>query len=72
MIITRTPLRMSFVGGGSDMPSFYKHTAGAVVSSSIDKYVYVMLKEKFDDKIRISYAQNELVKNRSEIKLSYY
>ena len=68
MIITRTPLRMSFVGGGSDMPLFYKHSPGAVISSSINKYIYVMLQKKFDENIRISYAQNELVKNRQKIK----
>ena len=79
MIITRTPLRMSFVGGGSDMPLFYKHSPGAVISSSINKYIYVMLQKKFDENIRISYAQNELVKNRQKIKhpiikniLNYY
>ncbi|MCX6796254.1 MAG: kinase, partial [Candidatus Falkowbacteria bacterium] len=56
MIISKTPLRMSFVGGGSDLPSFYEKFDGAVVSASIDRYIYVTVNKKFDDKIRISYS----------------
>ena len=48
MIVCRTPLRMSFVGGGSDMESYYKHHGGAVVSTSIDKYIYLCANQKFD------------------------
>ena len=47
MIISKTPLRMSFVGGGSDLPAFYRDHGGAVISSSINKYVYIILKKKF-------------------------
>ena len=46
MIISKTPLRMSFVGGGSDMPSFYKEHGGAVLSSAIDAFVYIAVKKK--------------------------
>ncbi len=68
MIISRTPLRMSFVGGGSDLPSFFKSHGGAVISTSIDKYVYIILKEKFDPGYRISYSITENVPNRDDIK----
>jgi D-glycero-alpha-D-manno-heptose-7-phosphate kinase len=61
VIISRTPLRMSFVGGGSDLPSFYRKYGGAVVSTSIDKYVYVTINRKFDDHIRLSYSKTEEV-----------
>ena len=43
MIISRTPLRMSFVGGGSDIPAFYRMHGGAVISTTINKYVYVSI-----------------------------
>ena len=56
MIISKTPLRMSFVGGGSDLPVFYRNFGGAVVSTAIDKFVYVSVNKKFDDRIRVSYS----------------
>ena len=59
MIISRTPLRMSFVGGGSDLPAFYRLQPGAVLSTSIDKYVYVTVNAKFDERLRISYSRTE-------------
>jgi D-glycero-alpha-D-manno-heptose-7-phosphate kinase len=59
MIISRTPLRMSFVGGGSDLPSFYRRHGGAVVSTAINKFVYITLNEKFDHRIRVSYSRTE-------------
>ncbi len=61
MIISRTPLRMSFVGGGSDLPAYYRLHGGAVVSTAIDKYVHVTVNPKFDDKIRVSYSRTEEV-----------
>lgn len=61
MIISRTPLRMSFVGGGSDLPSFYRRHNGAVVSTAIDRYVYVNINRKFDGGIRVAYSKNEEV-----------
>jgi D-glycero-alpha-D-manno-heptose-7-phosphate kinase len=59
MIISRTPLRMSFVGGGTDLPSFYRQHGGAVVSTAINKFVYITLNEKFDHRIRVSYSRTE-------------
>lgn len=68
MIVVRTPLRLSFVGGGSDMKAFYKEKAGMVVSSAIDKFVYAIVKERFDDMIFINYSQKECVNHISEIR----
>jgi D-glycero-alpha-D-manno-heptose-7-phosphate kinase len=68
MIITRTPFRMSFVGGGSDLPSFAREHGGAVVSASINKYVYIAINKKFDPGIRVSYSETELVEFASQIK----
>ena len=59
MIVVRTPLRMSFVGGGSDLPSYYKQMGGAVLSTSVDKYMHVIVNQKFDDSIRLSYSVTE-------------
>jgi len=59
MIISKTPLRMSFVGGGSDLPVFYLKFGGAVVSTAINKFVYVTVNQKFGEKIRISYSKTE-------------
>lgn len=61
MIISRTPLRMSFVGGGSDLPSFYRTHGGAVISTAIDKYIYINVNKKFDNGIRIAYSKTEEV-----------
>jgi len=67
MIISRTPLRMSFVGGGSDIPAFYRENGGAVVSTAIDKYVYVNVNKKFDSGIRIAYSKTEEVDSVGKI-----
>lgn len=56
MVISQTPLRISFVGGGTDLKSFYEVEDGMVASSTIDKYVYVIVKERFDSKIYINYS----------------
>jgi D-glycero-alpha-D-manno-heptose-7-phosphate kinase len=67
MIITRTPLRISFAGGGSDLPAFYKQEQGAVVSTAIDKYIYITVNPKFDHKIRASYSVTEIVDGVEEV-----
>ena len=61
MIISRTPLRMSFVGGGSDLPSFYHLHNGAVISTAINKYIYININKKFDNGIRVAYSKTEEV-----------
>jgi D-glycero-alpha-D-manno-heptose-7-phosphate kinase len=68
MILSRTPLRISFAGGGSDLPGFYTQEQGAVLSTSIDKYVYLAIHRFFDsDKIQLKYSQTELVNDSSDI-----
>jgi D-glycero-alpha-D-manno-heptose-7-phosphate kinase len=68
MIISRTPFRISFAGGGSDLPSFYMHEQGAVLSTSIDKYVYMAIHKFFDrNKIQLKYSKTELVDHISKI-----
>src|SRR3990167_2682378 len=61
MIITRSPLRISFAGGGTDIPAFYKsYGPGIVVSTSINKHVYVSACRKFDKKVSVRYRQHEM------------
>jgi D-glycero-alpha-D-manno-heptose-7-phosphate kinase len=70
MIITQTPLRISFVGGGTDYPEHFRQHGGATVTTSIDKYVYIMitrLTEFFDHRIRVSYSKTELCRCVDEI-----
>jgi D-glycero-alpha-D-manno-heptose-7-phosphate kinase len=68
LIVSRTPLRMSFAGGGSDLSAYYERYGGAVLSASIDKYVYVTLNKKFDKGVRLSYSVTELSDNWFDIK----
>ena len=73
MIIARSPLRVSFCGGGSDIPSFYEKYGGCVVSCSIRKYVYVALHPSFDKKtITLKYSKTEEVTNFDEIEHKYF
>jgi D-glycero-alpha-D-manno-heptose-7-phosphate kinase len=67
MVITQTPLRVSLLGGGTDFRDFYIKEGGAVLSLAIDKYVYVIIKERFDDKIYINYSKKEIVDSVDEI-----
>jgi D-glycero-alpha-D-manno-heptose-7-phosphate kinase len=68
MIITRTPLRISFVGGGSDLSAFYSTESGAVVTTAINKYIYITVNPKFDHKIRASYSRTEIVDSVDELR----
>ncbi len=68
MIITRTPFRISFSGGGSDLPAFYKKEPGIVLSTSIDKYMLIAIHPFFDpQKIQLKYSRTELVTKQSDI-----
>ena len=67
MIISRTPFRMSFAGGGSDIASFYRRHGGAVLSTAINQYVYVTVSEKFDHTLRVSYSQTEEVESADNV-----
>lgn len=67
MIISRTPLRISFVGGGSDISSFYRKQEGGVVSTAINKYVYIAINRQFDGRILVNYSKTEIVTKISDI-----
>jgi D-glycero-alpha-D-manno-heptose-7-phosphate kinase len=67
VIIVQTPLRISFFGGGTDFPSFFMEEGGCVLSSAIDKYIFVSVKERFDNKLRVGYTQTEMVDSVDEI-----
>jgi D-glycero-alpha-D-manno-heptose-7-phosphate kinase len=69
-VLTRTPLRVSFAGGGTDLSDFYERDYGAVLSTAIDKYIYVTVKrhgEVFDEKVRLSYSKTESVATVDEV-----
>ena len=71
MIITQTPFRMSFFGGGTDMPDFFKEHGGAVLSSTFDKYCYVTVRHLprfFDWKTHLTYSKTEYVNSYDEIR----
>lgn len=68
MIISRTPLRISFAGGGSDLPSYYLKHGGAVLSTTIDKYIYIAVHRYFSsNQSLLKYSKTELVNNNDEI-----
>ena len=70
MIISKTPFRISFIGGGTDFPSFYNKKPGLVIGGTINKYCYVtarFLPNVFDYKHRIVWSKNEVVNNNREI-----
>lgn len=67
MIITRTPFRVSFSGGGSDLAAFHDSEPGAVLSTAVDKYVYLTVKERFGNNFRVSYSRTELVEKAKDI-----
>ena len=71
MIISRTPYRISFFGGGSDYPEWYLKNGGCVISSTINKFIYISCRELppyFQYKHRIVYSETEMVQNLNEIK----
>jgi D-glycero-alpha-D-manno-heptose-7-phosphate kinase len=67
MIISRTPLRISFVGGGTDLPAFYEEHGGAVVSAAIDKWISVIVAPRFERDVRVSYSRTEIVENAAAV-----
>lgn len=68
MIIVQTPLRVSLFGGGTDFPSYFLEKGGCVLSTAIDKYIFVTIKKRFDNKIRIGYTKTEMVDCLDDIK----
>jgi len=67
MLISQTPLRISLAGGGTDLAAYYSEKPGAVLSSAIDKYVYVIVNPRFDDRIVLGYTRKEIVLDVNEI-----
>lgn len=61
MIITQTPLRIGLLGGGTDLPGYYRKHGGRVLNCALDKYVYVIVKQRFDDDIYVNYSRKEIV-----------
>ena len=68
MIIVKTPLRLSLIGGGTDFKEYWSESGGGVISSAIDKYIYVIVKQRFDDDIYINYSKKEIVQSVDDIK----
>ena len=69
-IMTRTPLRVSFAGGGTDLADFYERETGVVLSTAINKYIYVTVKRHgsvFNEAIRLNYSKSEQVQKIDEI-----
>ena len=74
MIISKTPYRISFFGGGSDYPEWYNEFGGTVLSTTINKYLYITCRELpgfFDHKYRIVWRKIEMVKNIKEINIPF-
>ena len=67
MIITRSPLRISLGGGGTDLPSYYRQHGGFVIGGAIDKYVYITLHQTFDQELIIKYSRMERVRSAGEV-----
>lgn len=67
MIISQTPLRISLAGGGTDLANYYKTSEGFVLSTAIDKFIHVAIKERFDDLIYVDYSKKEIVNSIEEI-----
>lgn len=67
MIIIQSPLRVSLFGGGTDFPSYFNEHGGCVLTSAIDKNIFVTIKKRFDDKLRIGYTKTEMVDSIDEI-----
>jgi D-glycero-alpha-D-manno-heptose-7-phosphate kinase len=68
MIISRTPFRISFAGGGTDLPAFYRRGGGAVTSTAIDKYMFITCNRAFDHRVRVAYSQTEIVEHAAELR----
>jgi D-glycero-alpha-D-manno-heptose-7-phosphate kinase len=67
MIITQTPLRIGLLGGGTDLPEYYREHGGRVLNCALDKYVYVIVKQRFDDDIYVNYSRKEIVSRVADL-----
>ncbi|KYK22484.1 hypothetical protein AYK24_02090 [Thermoplasmatales archaeon SG8-52-4] len=68
MIISRSPVRITLGGGGTDLPSYYSKYGGALIAAAINKYTFVTAHTRFDDDIKLNYSKTEQVKSVEEIK----
>jgi len=68
MLITRTPLRVSLFGGGTDFPAYYEKNGGCVLTTAINKYVYVIIKPRIDNKVRVSCTHIQTVRHTKDLK----
>lgn len=68
MIVVQSPLRISFFGGGTDIPEVFRRISGAVLSVTIDKFIYVVVKDRFDDQIRVAYTRTETAAAVDEVR----
>jgi len=67
MIITQTPLRIGLLGGGTDLPGFYREHGGRVLNAALDKYIYVIVKQRFDNDIYLNYSRKEIVSRPEDL-----
>ena len=67
MIITQTPLRIGLLGGGTDLPGYYTEHGGRVLNAALDKYVFVIVKQRFDDEIYVNYSRKEIVSKAADL-----
>lgn len=67
MFISQTPYRVSFAGGGTDLPAFYRHEFGAVLSTTIDHHMYVTVHRRFEPTIRVSYSKTETARTLDDV-----
>jgi len=68
MIISRSPVRITLGGGGTDLPSYYEKYGGALIAAAIDKYTLVTAHSRFDDDIKLNYSKTEIVNDVNDIK----
>lgn len=68
MIVTRTPFRLSLGGGGTDLPSYYRKYGGFFVSGALNSYMHIIVNDRFEPGIRVSYARTEIVESAKQVK----
>jgi len=68
MIVSRTPFRLPLGGGGTDLPAYYKQYGGFFISGAVDKYMHIVLNDRFEPGIRVSYSQTEIVDSPESIR----
>lgn len=68
MIIVQTPLRVSLFGGGTDFPGYFREEGGCVLSTAIDKYIFVTIKHRFDDMLRVGWTKTDMVHDLADLR----